>query len=196
MASWKLDPLWAYRMTPPYTMPTQEEIDRDRLDTLDKRITSTAESYARIAKAIPTLKRKIEEVSAALTYMGRTLFPRVTSAPDAAIKVTAYEARDDRQLVHRGGYRTAPLARVSPAPRRGFRAIAYLGNDLALRARPTSLRRIAWAWIAGTMIRLWWCSVAVWPMWDKGREFHATHRRRLKSAKSSGCDCPWCFVTL
>jgi hypothetical protein len=62
---------------------------------------------------------------------------------------------DDRPLVHVGGYRTAPLARVEPAPRRGFRGLLYLGNALALRARPTSLRRLAWAWLRGAVARIW-----------------------------------------
>lgn len=68
----------------------------------------------------------------------------------------------DCPLTHVGGYRDAPLASVATSPRRGFRAIAYQGNDLALRARPTSTWRLLGAWLRGAVARLWWRNRTEW----------------------------------
>lgn len=63
------------------------------------------------------------------------------------------------------GYRTSLVRspRLDAAPRTGLRSVGYLGNQLALRARPASAWRILGAWLRGAMVRLWkrsrtdWC---------------------------------------
>ena len=123
----------------------------------------------RVAAEIPPLQRRIDDVIARIAevkplhYNGEDLYPHIVSDPGAAIEVTAYRPVDDRPIVHRGGYRTAPLARVATPARRGFRAIFYQGNDLSLRARPASTWRILTAWLRGAVARLWWRNRTEWP---------------------------------
>lgn len=63
-----------------------------------------------------------------------------------------------------GTYRTSlvRVPRLDTAPRTGLRAVAYLGNELALRARPASAWRLLAAWLRGAMVRLWWCGRTEW----------------------------------
>ncbi len=83
-------------------------------------------------------------------------------------------------------YRTSPVRvpRLDPAPRTGLRSVAYLGNTLALRARPASAWRILGAWLRGAMVRLWWAGRTEWiGIIHTGHDGGVTGRSRSRDRK-------------
>ncbi len=110
----------------------------------------------RIEAELERLSRQVE-VAALEAAIDRPV-RREPVFPDVGALMTCQPDEDEPPIHHIGGYRTAPISRRLPAPRRGLRAVGYLGNALALRVRETTFARLVWAHLRGAMARILWAA--------------------------------------